>query len=31
MTAGQDYKGELQLGPPVAPTLLSVPVVVHRQ
>ncbi len=31
MTAGQDYKGELQLGPPVAPTLLSVPIVVHRQ
>jgi hypothetical protein len=31
MTAGQDYKGELQLGPPAAPTLLSVPVVIHRQ
>lgn len=31
MTSGQDYKGELQLGPPVAPTLLSVPIVVHRQ
>src|SRR6266545_3757446 len=26
LTAGQDYKGELQLGPPVAPTLLSVPI-----
>ncbi len=31
MTAGQDYKGELQLGPPAAPTLLSVPIVVHRR
>jgi hypothetical protein len=31
MTAGQDYKGELQLGPPSAPTLLTVPVTVHRQ
>lgn len=31
MTAGQDYKGELQLGSPAAPTLLSVPIVVHRR
>jgi hypothetical protein len=25
------YKGDLQLGPPSAPALLSVPIVVHRQ
>ena len=31
MTPGQDYKGELQLGPTVAPSLLTVPIVVHRQ
>ncbi|HEX8927397.1 MAG TPA: hypothetical protein VGA45_00660, partial [Actinomycetota bacterium] len=31
MTAGQDYKGELQLGPPAVPTLLTVPIVVHRR
>jgi hypothetical protein len=27
----QDYKGDLQLGPPSAPALLSVPIVLHRQ
>jgi len=31
MTAGQDYKGELQLGPTVAPSLLTVPIVIHRE
>jgi len=31
MTAGQDYFGELKLGPPVAPDLLSVPITIHRQ
>jgi hypothetical protein len=30
MTAGQDYFGELQLGPPSAPSALSVPVTIHR-
>jgi hypothetical protein len=30
MTAGQDYFGELQLGPPTAPSALSVPITVHR-
>jgi subtilisin family serine protease len=31
MTSGQDYFGQLQIGPTVAPSLLTVPVVVHRQ
>jgi hypothetical protein len=31
MTAGQDYFGELQLGPPTAPNALSVPITIHRQ
>lgn len=31
MTAGEDYYGELKLGPPSAPDLLSVPITVHRQ
>jgi hypothetical protein len=31
MTAGQSYKGLLQVGPPEAPGLLSVPVVINRQ
>jgi subtilisin family serine protease len=31
MTAGQDYKGELQLGPPTAPNVVSVPIIVHRR
>jgi hypothetical protein len=31
MTAGQDYTGELRLGPPAAPTLLCVPIAVHRR
>ena len=30
MTAGQDYFGELQLGPPTAPSALSVPIKIHR-
>ncbi len=30
MTSGQDYFGELQLGPPTAPNALSVPIVIHR-
>jgi hypothetical protein len=30
MTAGQDYFGELLLGPPTAPTAFTVPVTVHR-
>jgi hypothetical protein len=30
MTSGQDYFGELQLGPPSAPNALSVPIVIHR-
>ena len=30
MTSGQDYFGELQLGPPTAPGALSVPIKVHR-
>ena len=31
MTSGQDYFGELQLGPTTAPNAMSVPIVVHRQ
>jgi hypothetical protein len=31
MTSGQDYKGELQLGPPSAPGVFRVPITVHRQ
>ncbi|HSL32745.1 MAG TPA: S8 family serine peptidase [Candidatus Limnocylindrales bacterium] len=31
MTTGQDYFGELQLGPPTAPNALSVPITIHRQ
>jgi len=31
MTPGQDYKGELQLGPSTAPTAGTVPITVHRQ
>lgn len=31
MTAGQDYFGELRLGPPSAPSLLTVPITVHRE
>jgi hypothetical protein len=31
MTPGQDYKGELQLGPSTAPTAVTVPITVHRQ
>jgi hypothetical protein len=31
MTSGQNYKGELQLGPTVTPSLLTVPIVVNRQ
>jgi hypothetical protein len=31
MVAGQDYFGELQLGPPTAPNALSVPIRIHRQ
>jgi hypothetical protein len=30
MTAGQDYFGELLLGPPTAPTALSVPIKISR-
>jgi hypothetical protein len=30
MTSGQDYFGELQLGPPTAPGALSVPITIHR-
>ena len=30
MTSGQDYFGELQLGPPAAPGALSVPITIHR-
>jgi hypothetical protein len=30
MTAGQDYFGELLIGPPTAPSALSVPVTIHR-
>jgi Subtilase family len=30
MTSGQDYVGELQLGPVSAPNALSVPIVIHR-
>jgi hypothetical protein len=30
MTAGQDYFGELQLGPSSAPSSLTVPVTIHR-
>ncbi len=30
MTSGQDYFGELQLGPTSAPNALSVPIVIHR-
>lgn len=30
MTSGQDYFGELQLGPLTAPNALSVPIVIHR-
>jgi hypothetical protein len=30
MTAGQEYFGELLLGPPSAPTALSVPIKVTR-
>ncbi|HET6748264.1 MAG TPA: hypothetical protein VFL71_03305 [Actinomycetes bacterium] len=31
MTSGQDYKGELLLGPSTAPTAVTVPITVHRQ
>jgi hypothetical protein len=31
MDPGEDYFGELQLGPPAAPGALSVPITVHRQ
>jgi subtilisin family serine protease len=31
MTAGQDYFGELLLGPPTAPSLLTVPIAIHRE
>ena len=30
MTSGQDYFGELLLGPLTAPSALSVPVMIHR-
>ena len=30
MTAGQDYEGELLLGPPSAPAAIHVPVLIHR-
>lgn len=30
MTAGQDYFGELLLGPTTAPTALNVPITIHR-
>ena len=30
MTAGQDYFGELLLGPDSAPTALHVPITIHR-
>ncbi len=30
MTAGEDYFGELLIGPPAAPAALSVPVTIHR-
>ena len=30
MVSGQDYFGELQLGPSTAPTALSVPIKIHR-
>jgi hypothetical protein len=30
MTAGQDYFGELLLGPPSAPAALSVPIEISR-
>ena len=30
MTAGQDYFGELKLGPPSAPTALTVPIKITR-
>ncbi len=30
MTAGQDYEGEVLLGPSSAPTAISVPVRIHR-
>jgi hypothetical protein len=30
MTVGEDYFGELLLGPPTAPTALKVPITVHR-
>jgi hypothetical protein len=30
MTSGQDYKGELLLGPSTAPTAVTVPITVHR-
>jgi hypothetical protein len=30
MTSGQDYFGELQLGPLSAPNALSVPIAIHR-
>jgi hypothetical protein len=31
MTAGEDYFGELLMGPTVAPTALTVPIVIHRE
>jgi hypothetical protein len=31
MASGQDYKGELLLGPTTAPTAVTVPITVHRQ
>ena len=31
MTAGEDYFGELKLGPPSAPDLMTVPITIHRQ
>jgi hypothetical protein len=30
MTPGEDYFGELLIGPPSAPSALSVPVTIHR-
>jgi hypothetical protein len=30
MTSGQDYLGELLLGPPSAPSAFSVPITIHR-
>jgi len=30
MTSGQTYEGEVLLGPSTAPTVISVPVLIHR-